>query len=45
MPEEVAERLMAQGIVPFSGIDEALAAAEIAADIGEAWAKPAPRPS
>ncbi|WP_377289897.1 acetate--CoA ligase family protein [Rhizobium sp. SG2393] len=44
MPEEVAERLMAQGIVPFSGIDEALAAAEIAADIGEAWAKPAPAP-
>ncbi|SIQ23553.1 Acyl-CoA synthetase (NDP forming) [Rhizobium sp. RU20A] len=44
MPEEVAERLMAQRIVPFSGIDEALAAVEIAADIGEAWAAPAPVP-
>ncbi|SMF13685.1 Acyl-CoA synthetase (NDP forming) [Tistlia consotensis] len=38
MPEAVAERLIAAGIVPFEGIDEALAAIEAAADIGEAWA-------
>ncbi len=43
MPEEVAQTLMKAGVVPFSGIDEALAAAEIAADIGEAWAAPRPR--
>ncbi len=44
MPEATALSLMADGIVPFYGIDEALAAAEISATIGKAWAKPAPAP-
>ncbi|MDI7863731.1 acetate--CoA ligase family protein [Rhizobiaceae bacterium n13] len=44
MPEQFAESLMRDGVVPFSGIEEALAAAEIAAGIGEAWARPAPAP-
>lgn len=38
LPEAVAERLIAHGIVPLEGLDEALAATEAAADIGEAWA-------
>jgi acetyl-CoA synthetase len=37
MPEEIANRLMDEGVVPLSGISEALAAAEIAAAIGKAW--------
>ncbi len=44
MPEETALSLMASGVVAFSGIDEALAAAEISAGIGAIWAKPAPAP-
>jgi len=44
MPEETADALMADGVVPFLGIEEALAAAETAAMIGEAWAKPKPLP-
>jgi acyl-CoA synthetase (NDP forming) len=44
MPEATALSLMAEGVVPFYGIDEALAAAEISATIGKAWAKPAPEP-
>lgn len=44
MPEETALSLMASGVVAFSGIDEALAAAEISAGIGASWAKPAPQP-
>ncbi|MBP1883386.1 acetate--CoA ligase family protein [Sinorhizobium mexicanum] len=44
MPEETALSLMAAGVVPFFGIDEALAAAETAAEIGAAWARPAPPP-
>ncbi|CAN7452162.1 acetate--CoA ligase family protein [Pararhizobium sp. LjRoot255] len=44
MPEETALSLMAAGVVPFCGIDEALAAAEISAGIGAAWAKPASGP-
>jgi len=44
MPEETALSLMAAGVVAFSGIDEALAAAEISAEIGAAWSKPAPEP-
>jgi len=40
MPEAVADRLIAEGIVPFCGIDETLIAAEIAAGIGHAWRKP-----
>ncbi len=42
MPEETALSLMAAGVVPFFGIDEALAAVETAAGIGAAWARPAP---
>ncbi|MBP2236827.1 acyl-CoA synthetase (NDP forming) [Sinorhizobium kostiense] len=41
MPEETALSLMAAGVIPFFGIDEALAAAETAAAIGAVWAKPA----
>ncbi|WEX86179.1 acetate--CoA ligase family protein [Sinorhizobium garamanticum] len=44
MPEATALSLMAAGVVPFNGIDEALAAAETAAEIGAAWARPAPLP-
>jgi acyl-CoA synthetase (NDP forming) len=44
MPEETALSLMAAGVVPFFGLDEALAAAETAAAIGTAWANPAPPP-
>lgn len=42
MPEQTALSLMASGVIPFFGIDEALAAIETAAGIGAAWAKPAP---
>ena len=38
LPESVAEALIAVGIVPLLGIDDALAAAEAAADIGAAQA-------
>lgn len=44
MPEETAMSLMAAGIVPFFGIDEALAATEAAAAIGVLWARPAAPP-
>ncbi|PZM10922.1 acetate--CoA ligase family protein [Rhizobium tubonense] len=44
MPEEIAGRLMDEGIVPLSGIAEALAAAEIAAAIGKAWERALPPP-
>ena len=44
MHEDVAFQLMEMGMVPLCGIDEALAAAEIAADIGAAWAAPEPAP-
>lgn len=44
LPEETAEMLMRNGVVPFHGIEEALAAAEIAATIGTLWSKPAPAP-
>ncbi|MEW9614722.1 acetate--CoA ligase family protein [Shinella sp. S4-D37] len=44
MPEETAEMLMRNGVVPFYGIEEALAAADAAAGIGEAWAKPQSAP-
>ncbi|RFB81754.1 acyl-CoA synthetase [Rhizobium leguminosarum bv. trifolii] len=44
MPEPVADRLMANGIVAFSGIDEAMVAAEVAAGIGRAWDRPPPLP-
>ncbi|RDL50875.1 Succinyl-CoA ligase [ADP-forming] subunit beta [Ensifer sp. M14] len=42
MPEQTALSLMAAGVIPFFGIDEALAAVETAAGIGAAWAKPIP---
>ncbi|MBW6422525.1 acetate--CoA ligase family protein [Rhizobium sp. XQZ8] len=44
LPEAVAERLMRDGVVPFYGIEETLAAAETAAFIGKAWREPAPAP-
>lgn len=44
LPEAVAERLMHDRVVPFFGIEEALAAAETAAFIGAAWRQPAPVP-
>ena len=44
LPESVAEGLIAAGIVPLLGIDEALAAAEAAADIGAAQAAALPAP-
>ncbi|MBP1845816.1 acyl-CoA synthetase (NDP forming) [Rhizobium petrolearium] len=44
LPEAVAERLMHDGVVPFFGIEEALAAAETAAFIGAVWRQPAPAP-
>ena len=40
LPESWAERLFAAGITPLQGIDEALAAAEAAADVGECWINP-----
>jgi acyl-CoA synthetase (NDP forming) len=42
--EDFTEALMQKGIVSLYGFDEALQAAEIAADIGEAWRKPAAKP-
>ena len=44
LPEDVADRLTAGGVVPFCGIDEALAAVETAAGIARAWAKPVAAP-
>ncbi|PDT17711.1 acyl-CoA synthetase [Rhizobium sp. J15] len=44
MPEPVAGHLLANGIVAFSGIDEAITAAEVAAAIGRAWDRPPPAP-
>lgn len=44
MHEDAAFKLMAMGMVPLCGIEEALSAAEVAADIGAAWAAPAPAP-
>lgn len=44
MPEEIAQQLMRDHIVPFCGLDESLAAAETAAAIGAAWKRPAPQP-
>ncbi len=43
MPETVAQMLIAQGIVPLCGIESALKAIEIAADIGQMQAVP-PQP-
>jgi acyl-CoA synthetase (NDP forming) len=44
MPEAIAERLVAAGVVPFNGMSEALTAMRLTAEVGEAWAKPASAP-
>ncbi|NKM87278.1 CoA-binding protein [Rhizobium laguerreae] len=44
MPEPIANRLMANGIIAFCGIDETITAAEVAAGIGRAWNRPPPLP-
>jgi acyl-CoA synthetase (NDP forming) len=44
LPENVAERLVESGVVPFMGIDEALVAAQTAHAIARAWARPEPLP-
>ncbi|WPE20735.1 Trans-feruloyl-CoA synthase FCS1 [Shinella zoogloeoides] len=44
LPEATAEMLVRNGVVPFYGIEEALAAADAAAGIGEAWSKPLAAP-
>ncbi len=48
LPENLSEvqagDLIARGIAPLAGIDDALAAAEAAAVIGEAWQREAPQP-
>jgi acyl-CoA synthetase (NDP forming) len=44
LPEDVAFRLLENGVVPFMGIDEALVAAETAHAIHLAWSGPAPAP-
>ncbi|MDH3218737.1 MAG: acetate--CoA ligase family protein [Gammaproteobacteria bacterium] len=44
IPEEYTENYSARGIVSFYGIDEALHATEIAADIGFAWQHGPPAP-
>jgi acetate---CoA ligase (ADP-forming) len=41
MPEAIAQRLVAAGVVPFNGMSEALTAIRLASEVGEAWAKPA----
>jgi acyl-CoA synthetase (NDP forming) len=44
LSEAQAEDILSRGIVPFGGIDEALTAAEAAAEIGAAWRREAPAP-
>jgi acetyl-CoA synthetase len=44
MPEFRSEELIALGLAPLLGLDEALAAAEAAAAIAEGWARPEPVP-
>ena len=44
LPEDVAETLIAAGIVPLLGMEDALAAAEAAADIGAAQRAEPPEP-
>lgn len=44
LPEDVAIRLMQEGVGAFYGINEALAAVEIAHRIHRAWSRPAPLP-
>ncbi|MEL6220159.1 MAG: CoA-binding protein, partial [Pseudomonadota bacterium] len=42
LPEPIAVALIADGIAPLAGIDEALAATAAMAEIGRAWEAPAP---
>ena len=42
--EDYAESFLERGIVSFYGIDDALTATEIAADIGVAWQQALPSP-
>ncbi len=44
IPEDYTDNYSERGIVSFYGIDEALQATEIAADIGIAWKKELPEP-
>ncbi len=44
IPEDYTDNYSERGIVSFYGIDEALQATEIAADIGTAWKKESPAP-
>lgn len=44
LPEDVAFRLLENGVVPFMGIDEALVAAEVAHAVHLAWSAPTPAP-
>lgn len=44
MPESVAEHLIEQGIAPLCGLENAVIAAEAAAQIGRAWAAAPPEP-
>lgn len=44
MPEAVAKKLLEAKIAPLCGLENAVIAAEIAADIGTAWASPKPLP-
>jgi acyl-CoA synthetase (NDP forming) len=44
LPEDIAIHLMQNRVVPFYGIEEALAAAEAAAFIGSAWGAAEPEP-
>ncbi|WP_349959710.1 acetate--CoA ligase family protein [Rhizobium sp. ZPR3] len=44
MPEAIATQLIEAGMVPLCGISEALAAADIASGIADAWKKPQPFP-
>ena len=41
MPEAIAERLLAAGVAPLNGMSEALSAMRLAAEVGEAWSRPA----
>jgi len=43
LPEHRAAELLAAGIAPLHGLDDALAAASAAASVGEAWAKAMPQ--
>ena len=42
LPEAAAAALIATGVLPANGLDKALLAVAAAAQIGEAWARPAP---